>query len=364
MTTTVAPDLRQRSWKKKRKNKAIDYELSGTQFAFFTTHSVVIRFLLPNDSQNQTNGTMDFLKQTLSQFSSNNGSTLAAALAYYTAFALPPLLYLLLTILTFGLSVAYDSEQAEEKAQAILTSQAAQMLGNQSATEQISTIIENNAESDGKWWKTLLSFAGIVVGATGVVAALQAALNQVWEVRPDPENSGFTDVILKRVLSFGMILGLGFLLLVSLVVSSVLAGVGDKLGGMIGMSATFASAINFAVQAIVVLIIFASIFKFMPDAIVKWGDVIVGAAITTVLFLIGRYAMELYFSYSEPGAQLGAAAASFAVLLVWVYYTATIVLLGAEATQVYAIKYGDGIQPEVNAVRVVEKLQRPEDVAT
>ncbi|EMI15761.1 ribonuclease BN [Rhodopirellula maiorica SM1] len=302
---------------------------------------------------------MNFLKQTFSEFSEDNCSTLAAALAYYTAFALPPLLYLLMTVLTFGMSVMYDSEKAEQKAQGLLTSQAAQMMGNQAASDQISTIIENHEQSGGKWWKTLLSFAGIVVGATGVVAALQAALNQVWEVKPDPKNTGIMDMVMKRIMSFGMILGLGFILLVSLVVSSVLAGIGDQIGGMLGMSGIVASVINFAVQAIVVLVIFAAIFKFMPDAEVKWRDVLVGAAITTALFLLGRFVMQIYFSYSEPGAQLGAAAASLAVLLVWVYYSAMIVLFGAEATQVYAIRYGDGIRPEPKAVRVVEKIERP-----
>ncbi|QDT11144.1 YihY/virulence factor BrkB family protein [Planctomycetes bacterium K23_9] len=301
---------------------------------------------------------MNFLKQTLAEFSKNNCSSLAAALAYYTAFALPPLLYLLLTILTFGLSTMYDSEQAEAKAQTVLTSQAAQMLGNPMVSDQITTIIENNQQSRGKWWKTLLSFLGIVAGATGVVAALQSALNQVWEVKPDPDASGFLTLVFKRMVSFAMILGLGFLLLVSLVVSSVLAGVGDQAGAWFGLSDTFAAAINFLVQAVVVFVIFAAIFRFMPDAKVQWRDVFVGSAITTSLFLLGRFAMGVYFSFSEPGAQLGAAAASLAVLLVWVYYTAMIVLLGAEATQVYAVMFGDGIRPEGNAVRVVQKVIR------
>jgi len=302
---------------------------------------------------------MNFLKKIFSEFSKDNCTTLAAALASYTAFALPPLLYLLMTVLTFGLSVMYDSEQAEQKAQKMLKSQAAQMIGNPAASDQIANIIENHQQSSGKWWKTLLSFVGIAVGATGVVAALQAALNQVWEVKPDPESAGIMDMIAKRVLSFGMILGLGFLLLVSLVLSSVISGIGSDFGGMIGMSETVARVFNFALQALIVLVIFAAIYKFMPDAEIKWRDVIVGAALTTVLFLVGRFAMQIYFSYSEPGAQLGAAAASLAVLLVWVYYTAMIVLLGAEATQQYAVKYGSGIQPEADAVRVVEKIERP-----
>ena len=140
---------------------------------------------------------MDFLKKTFAEFSKDRCTTLAAALAYYTAFALPPLLYLLLSILTFGMSVAYDSEAAEKKAEGILKSQASQMIGNQAASEEIGVILENNQNASGKWWKTLISFAGIVAGATGVVGALQTSLNQVWEVKPDPEKSSWTDVIVK-----------------------------------------------------------------------------------------------------------------------------------------------------------------------
>ncbi|TWU44401.1 hypothetical protein Q31b_19370 [Novipirellula aureliae] len=303
---------------------------------------------------------MEFLKQIFSEFSKDRCTTLAAALAYYTAFALPPLLYLLLTVLTFGLSVAYKSDNAKQKAQAALEEQATEMLGNQAAAEGITRILENNRRSGGVWWKTLISFAGIIVGATGVVGALQDALNRVWQVKPDPERSSIRTMLTKRVLSFAMILGLGFLLLVSIVVSSVLSTAGEQLIDSIGIGGGVAEPINYLVQASVVFVFFAAIFKFMPDAKVQWPDVFFGAAITTVLFLVGRYGMQVFFSYSEPGAQLGAAAASLAVILVWVYYSAMIVLLGAEATQVYAVRYGDGIQPEDNAVRVVESIQRAE----
>ena len=301
---------------------------------------------------------MEFLKQTFAEFSKDRCTTMAAALAYYTAFALPPLLYLLLTMLTFGLAVAYEGDNAKEKAQSVLKEQATKMLGNESAAEGISTILENNRDSGGTWWKTLLSFAGIIVGATGVVGALQDSLNRVWQVKPDPESTGILSVLGKRLVSFAMILGLGFLLLVSIVASSVFSSAGDKISETIGMSGGVANTINYAVQAAVVFVVFAAIFKFMPDAKVQWRNVYFGAAITTVLFLLGRFAMQVYFSYSEPGAQLGAAAASFAVILVWVYYTAMIVLLGAEATQVYAVRYGDGIQPDEGAVRVVEEIRR------
>ena len=126
-----------------------------------------------------------------------------------------------------------------------------------------------------------------------------------------------------------------------------------------GMSETIAHVINFVIQAVIVFAVFAAIFRYMPDAEIRWRDVLVGAAITTVLFLVGRAAMQVYFSYSDPGARLGAAAASLAVLLVWVYYTAIIVLLGAEATQVYAVMYGDGVRPERHAVKIEETFHRP-----
>lgn len=307
---------------------------------------------------------MEFLKQTFTEFSKNNCSTLAAALAYYTAFALPPLLYLLLTVLTLGLSVMYEGDEAQKKAQGVLTEQASEMLGNEAAAAQINTILKNNSQETGKWWKTVLSFAGIVVGATGVVAALQTALNQVWEVQPDPGKAAWKTVLIKRLTSLAMIVALGFLLLLSLVVSSVLSAMGDQVGSLVGMSSTVASLVNFLVPGLIVLLVFAAIFKFMPDAEIRWQDVWVGAALTTILFILGRYALELYFSYSSPGAQLGAAAASLAVLLVWVYYSAMIVLLGAEATQVYAVQYGNGVRPQSGAVRVVKKIQRGDSDAS
>lgn len=300
---------------------------------------------------------MGFVREIFAEFSKDKCTTLAAALAYYTAFALPPLLYLLLALLTFGLSVAYDSDQAEQQAKSALKSQVSQMMGNPQASDQISKILENSEREPGRWWKTLLSVAGIIVGATGVVAALQTSLNQVWGVKPDPERSSILEMARKRLLSFGMILGLGFLLVVSLIASAVLNGLSE----MIGASGTLGEAINFAVQAIVVFVMFAAIFKYMPDAKVQWSDVMRGTAITTVLFLIGRFALQLYFSHSQPAAHLGAAAASFAVLLVWVYYIAIIVLLGAEATQVHAVRYGSGIQPEPHAVKVVEKIDRTDE---
>jgi membrane protein len=156
-----------------------------------------------------------------------------------------------------------------------------------------------------------------------------------------------------------MILGLGFLLLVSLIISTILARLGDQVTEYIGMDQAVARGTNLVLQAAVAFVIFGAIFKFMPDARIRWRDVAVGAALTTVLFLLGRYAMEWYLAASDPGAKLGSAAAALAVILIWVYYSSMIFLLGAEATQAYAVQYGSGIIPQPNAVRVIESVQRP-----
>lgn len=297
---------------------------------------------------------MELLKRTIEEFVEDRCTTLAAALAYYTAFALPPLLYLMFLAMTVGLSVSYESQKAESEAQRVLTSQAARMIGNQAAVDEISTMLEAQQNAPGKWWKALLGFAGILVGATGVVAALQDSLNQVWDVRPDPDRTGFIDLIFKRILSLGMILGFAFLLLVSLVVSSMVSTLGQQAGSWVGMSGAFVSVGDFTIHAIIDFVVFASIFKFMPDAKIRWHYVFLGATITTALFLLGRAGMQLYFMYSEPGAQFGSAAASLAVLLLWVYYSALIVLFGAEVTQTYAVLYGSGIHPEAYAKKVEE----------
>ncbi len=307
---------------------------------------------------------MQFLKQIVANFSKDGCAILAAALAYYAAFALPPLLYLLLTLLTFGLSVYYEDEQAGAKARGALENHAARMLGNPEISEEISTILQTHQRTSGQWWKTLLSFGGIVVGATGVVVALQTAMNQVWQVKPDPETSGIGDLLWKRLLSFMMILGLAFLLLVSLVVSAVVTGMGEQLGDLIGMGSRVAATSNYLLHAALVGVIFAAIFKWVPDAEIQWRDAVAGAVMTTLLFLVGRFAIQLYFSYSAPAAQVGAAAASLAVVLIWVYYTGMIVLLGAEVTQVYAARHGRGIRPEKHAVLVIEQYRRPNEDGT
>ncbi len=298
---------------------------------------------------------MKFVSKIFSDFLEDRCTTMSAALAYYTVFALPPLMYLLMIVLTAGLSFAYENDQAEEQAETILQQQAAQLLGDNAATDEVKRIIKSDQMNGGQWWKTLLSFAGILIGATGVVVAIQDSLNRVWSVKIAPDYNGFVDLLVKRLLSLAMILGLGFLLLVSLVISAVLAEVGNRITDLIGMDHAVALTTDYVLQAIVTFTIFAAIFKFMPDAVIRFRDVAVGAALTSVLFLLGRTGLQWYLEYSSPAARLGSAAASLAVILIWVYYSSMIFLLGAEVTQAYALRFGSGIVPQPNAVRVIEQ---------
>jgi len=301
---------------------------------------------------------MNFLKTTFNEFLEDRCTTFAASLAYYTVFALPPLLFLLVTVVTFGMSAMYEQEAAKEKARQLVKNQAAQMIGNPDASQEIDRILQNIEAQGGTWWKTLLSIVGIVIGATGVVAAIQDSLNYVWNVRPDPDEGGVWAFLSKRLLSLAMILGLGFLLLISLVVSALATSLGGQIEQLIGISGAAASVVDYAMQLLVPLVVFAAIYRYMPDVRMHWKDVLVGALVTTILFMIGRFALQFYLSKSNPGEQLGSAAASLAVILVWVYYSAAIFLFGAEFTQVFARRYGRGMEPEAGAVRVVEHLER------
>jgi membrane protein len=202
----------------------------------------------------------------------------------------------------------------------------------------------------------VLSGLALILGASGAFGQLQAALNRAWEVAPDPQQGGLKAFLLKRVFSFGMILSVAFLLLVSLVVSASLSAFGDALGGMLpdGVSATLLQVLNQVVSVAAVTVLFAAIFKVLPDARVALRDIWVGAAVTAVLFVVGKFLIGFYLGRSNPGEAFGAAG-SLALMLVWIYYSSMILLFGAEFTQAWAEARGGGIAPERGAVRVVQE---------
>jgi membrane protein len=283
------------------------------------------------------------LKETISEFLEDDCMRLAAALSYYTVFALPPLLILILLLVGALVDPAAIQGRIE--------GQFRELLGAGGA-EQVRTMIEQAQRPDFRRPLTAILGLGLLLfGATGAFVQLQQALNKAWGVRPDPERGGLRTFLLKRALSAGMILAVAFILLVSLVVSAVIAGFGDVIADLlpdaIGQAVLWAVQIGLSLAIFTLL--FAAIYKVLPDADVPWRVVWFGAFVTAVLFEAGKFGLGFWLGRSDPGEAYGAAG-SLALILVWVYYSAMIVLLGAEFTQVWARRRGAAIRPSAGAI--------------
>ena len=289
------------------------------------------------------------LKEAASDWSFDRAPRLGAALAYYTVFSLVPLLVIIIALigLVFG----------QEAAQSAILAQISNLVGEQSAAA-IKDMIERASEPSTGVVATVIAIATLLFGASGFFGQLQDALNTVWGVEPK-EGRGFWGTIKDRFLSFVAVLGTGFLLLVSLVVSSALAALGKWFSGVLPMPEVVLQTINFAVSLIVVTALFALIFKVLPDARVAWRDVWIGAAMTALLFSIGKFAIELYLGKSNVASAYGAAG-SLVLILIWVYYSAQILLYGAEFTQVYANRMGQRIVPAPDAQVTNPKKAAPD----
>lgn len=270
---------------------------------------------------------------------------LAAALSYYTAFAIAPLL--VLTIAIVGLVIGRD------KASAQIVEQFDHLIGRQGA-EMMATVIENSSKSGSGVIATVVGIVALLFGATGVFGELKAALNKIWEVelKPAKGRGGIWRIIRTRLLSFAMVLCIAFLLLTSLVVSAVLAGVGTWVGGVVGGELILLRVTSFLVTMGVLVVLFALMFKILPDAEIGWREVWVGAIVTGILFAIGKFLIGLYLGRSGVASVYGAAG-SLAIVLLWVYYSALIFLFGAEVTQANAKRLGKEIRPAPGAVKRV-----------
>jgi membrane protein len=297
-------------------------------------------------------GIFQIVKAAFSDFGDDECAVRAAALSYYTIFALPPLLMLLLMIA----GMVWDPQDVQRA----MEGQFSSMMGA-AGGEQVRTMIaQADRPGSGGVVATVLSIAGLLFGATGAFMQLQGALNRAWEVKPDPEQGGIMRFITKRILSLGMVLGVGFLLAVSLALTAAVSALGGAFGG--ALPEGLLHAITFVASFAVLALLFAAMFKVLPDAKVAWHDVWVGGAVTALLFVAGKFALGLYLGRSSPGDAFGAAGA-LAVVLVWIYYAGMILLFGAEFTQQWARQRGSGIEPEEGAVRVVdsERIVRPGD---
>jgi membrane protein len=293
-------------------------------------------------------GIIGIVKQSAKDFIEDDCMDAAASLSYYTIFSLPAVLVLLLTLI----SAVMDPSDVKGGLEGQLQS----MMGP-SAGEQVRTIIQQAEQKPhGGFLPTILGIAGLIFGATGAFGQLQKTLNRAWNVEPDPNQGGFKNFLTKRLFSLGMILVVAFFLLVSLVLSAALTGAGGRLATF-GLSGPLLEIVNTVFSLVVITALFAALFKVMPDAKIAWRSVWVGAAVTAVLFVLGKFVIGLYLGKSNPGQAYGAAG-SLAVLLLWVYYSSLILLFGAEFTETWAERRGEGIEPEPGAVRVRREKQR------
>lgn len=279
------------------------------------------------------------LKETANEWSRDNAPTLGAALAYYTVFSLAPLLVIAIGIAGLVLG--------QEAAQGKIFEQVSGLLGGEGARAVEDMVQNASARPHGGVIATTLGVVTLLFGASGVFGQLQTSLNTIWNV-PPKTGGGVGGVVKNRILSFGFILVVGFLLLVSLILTSALAAMGEGLDGWLPGGQFFAQTLNFALGFGVITLLFAMIFKFLPDAKIAWRDVWVGAAITALLFSVGKLALGLYLGNSSVASSYGAAG-SLVVLLLWVYYSAQILFFGAEFTQVYANRFGSHLRPQPGA---------------
>jgi membrane protein len=285
----------------------------------------------------------DLVKAAASGWVDDYAQSMGAALAYYTMFSIAPLLLIVISIagLVFG----------DQAARGEIFSQLEGMLGGPGALA-VQGLLESVRKPTQSVTATMFGGAMLLIGATSVLGELQDALDRIWRAPVRAGQSGFWGLIRARLLSFGMILGIGFLLMVSLLASAALAALSKWWGPMFGGWATVASIIELGLSFLVITVVFAMIYKLIPRVHIDWKDVWVGATATSLLFTIGKFLIGVYIGRSGVASGFGAAA-SLIVVLVWVYYSAQIFLLGAEFTWAYAHRFGSrkGLAPEVPPVR-------------
>ena len=291
------------------------------------------------------NRSFKLLKETASKWSEDKCPTLGAALAYYTVFSLAPLMLVLLAV--FGL-IYGGSANAQDK----ITKQLGYFL-DPSTVGVIKDIAANTSQQSKGILATVVGIVVALFGASGIFGQLQDALNTVWSVKAKP-GQGIKGFLRARFLSFSMVGGVCFLLLVSLTLSSVVHLFSDPLKKVLPGGDVIPLLLNLALDLVVVTLLFALIFKYLPDAKIAWKDVWIGAGLRTLFFLIGKWALSIYLGSGSAGSAYGAASALITTF-VWVYYSAQILLFGAEFTQIYATEYGSHVEPKEHAVKVETK---------
>lgn len=278
----------------------------------------------------------ELVRSAIREFMADRAPRLAAALAYYAVFAIAPLLIILLAVV----GAVFDRGSAREQLLGVVREQ----VGTDTA-RLIDNLIDNTARSGSSTIASLVGVVLLLVAATGFFGQLQSALNTVWKVRADRKGGGLRRMILTRFTSLGMVLLLGLLLIVSLVAQAALEIVVGNLGDVLPGGQVWWRLGNLVLTLGLFTVVFAAVFKFLPDVELAWRDVWVGALVTALLFKIGEYLIGLYLGTSGINSTYGAAG-SLVVLLLWIYYSMQIMLFGAEFTQVYAVSRGHRPEPK------------------
>ena len=298
------------------------------------------------EKQNILSKTWYLLKTTFLEFNDDNAIKLSAALSYYTIFALPPLLIIIITICGFFFG--------EEAVTGELYGQINRLVSNDAAI-QIQDAIKNVQLSDSNVFVTIFGVVMLLIGASGVFAEIQSSINFIWGLRAKP-NKGLKKFIQNRIMSFSMIVSVGFLMLVSLMVNATLDLLNSRLKIYLEDSTVYLFyVLNLIIVLASITLLFAIIFRTLPDGIIKWKDAFIGAGCTAVLFMIGKFAIGFYLGNSTIASVYGAAG-SIIIILVWVYYSAIILYFGAEFTKVYAKSFGGQIAPNEYSVEIKKEI--------
>lgn len=285
-------------------------------------------------------GIYQILTDSLSKFGDDKITKLSGSLAYSTIFSMGPLL-----IVVISLSGIFLGKEAIEGK---IYEQLKGFLGAESA-KQLQDIIKNASISGNSKIAAIIGGITLLIGATAIFSEIQDSINGIWGIKPKPKK-GWIKFLQNRFLSFSLIVGLGFLLLVSLSVNTFIDGFNTKLQVWFpDVSVVFFYVVNIILTAAIVTVIFAVIFKVLPDAGIRWKDVTSGAFATTLLFMLGKLGISFYISKSNVGSTFGTAG-SLVILLVWVYYSSIILYFGAEFTKAWSVKYGLPIKPNHYAV--------------
>lgn len=282
------------------------------------------------------------LKKAFKEWWSKDPFRESAVIAYYAIFSLPGLLVVVITVAAyfFGRDAVNDH----------LVKEITATMGANTA-EQIQNMIAKAGEIKNSVWSTIIGIITIILGATGVFAQFQKSLNIIWEVKADKIKSGIWNVVKVRLFSFGLIISIAFILMISLIISAMLSAFGNWVSGRFSESMlVILQVLNFILSLLIIAVLFALMFKFLPDAKIKWRHVWVGSVVTALLFEIGKFALGLYFGKTDPGAGYGAAG-SVILILLWASYSSMIVFFGAEFTRAYADLKDGKVPPDKNAVK-------------